>query len=148
MRYAATLFAGIALLIAACDLGGGDEAVDISGAWEGSATIDTDTSSFRLDFNCNLDQEGGQLNGTATLAVKGPFGAPQYSGSVSGEVNGSDVFLEMEDPDAPERVLFSFGGEAVEATGHLEGEAAFRSSREDEAVYEFPFALSRTVAFP
>lgn len=148
MRYAAALLAGIALLIAACDLDGGVETVDIRGAWQGSTTVDTDTSSLRLDFSCDLEQEGAQLNGTATLAVQGPSGTPQYSADVSGEVNERDVSLEMGDPDAPERMLFSFDGRAVEATGRLEGEATFRSPREDEAVYEFPFALSRAVAFP
>lgn len=147
MRCAVVLLAGIALLVAACDLGGTDEPIDIGGAWQGSATVNTDTSSLRFDFSCNLEQEGTQLTGTATLAVRGPIGAPQYSANVSGEVNGSEVSLEMEDPDAPERVLFSFDGRAIEAAGRLEGEATFRSPEEEDAVYEFPLALSQAGIF-
>ncbi len=136
----AFLFA--ALVVAGCGLGGTETIVGIDGPWQGSASVNTDSSSFRLELSVTFEQDERDLGGTATVSTLGGGSGPaSVSGIVEGEIDGQRTVIFDVTERGAEAPIFSYRGQALEATGRIEGAATYRSPSADPV--EVGFALSR-----
>lgn len=141
-RAGTALFAAALLVVAGCDFGGTETIVGIDGRWQGSASVQTDTSSFRLELSATIEQDERDLGGTARVSTLGGSAAP-VSGTLDGRVENRRTVVFSVVPEGGDAAVLTFRGQASEATGRIEGAATYRPL-DSAAPIEVGIALART----